>query len=149
MGWVGVENMQLSGLPFSQGGLNQTEVRDLVKAGLGARHPGLGPRRPDHVSPSELRFQVLVARRRLQAHYHVPVLWFCYPSGHYDAAVIAMVKAAGFRGATTVVARVGEPDRGSLHGCRGCACSTARALRRCSARSPGSAPTRRPGPSYS
>ena len=30
------------------------------------------------------------------------VEWFCYPSGHYDATVIAAVKAAGFRGSTTV-----------------------------------------------
>jgi hypothetical protein len=31
------------------------------------------------------------------------VNWFCYPSGHYDAAVIAEVKAAGYAGSTTVV----------------------------------------------
>ena len=33
----------------------------------------------------------------------MPVNWFCYPSGHYDAAVIAAVKAAGYLGSTTVV----------------------------------------------
>ena len=33
----------------------------------------------------------------------MPVDWFCYPSGHYDAAVVAEVKAAGFVGSTTVV----------------------------------------------
>jgi hypothetical protein len=31
------------------------------------------------------------------------VNWFCYPSGHYDATVIAAVKAAGYAGSTTVV----------------------------------------------
>ena len=33
----------------------------------------------------------------------MPVNWFCYPSGHYDATVIAAVKAAGFVGSTTVI----------------------------------------------
>ncbi len=31
----------------------------------------------------------------------MPVAFFCYPSGRYDAAVIAAVRAAGFLGATT------------------------------------------------
>jgi peptidoglycan/xylan/chitin deacetylase (PgdA/CDA1 family) len=31
------------------------------------------------------------------------VNWFCYPSGHYDATVIAAVKAAGYAGSTTVI----------------------------------------------
>ena len=33
----------------------------------------------------------------------MPVNWFCYPSGHYDAAVLAAVRAAGYRGSTTVI----------------------------------------------
>ena len=39
----------------------------------------------------------------IQQRFHVPVNWFCYPSGHYDATVIAAVKAAGYAGSTTVV----------------------------------------------
>ena len=33
----------------------------------------------------------------------MPVNWFCYPSGHYDATVVAAVRAAGYKGSTTVV----------------------------------------------
>ena len=33
----------------------------------------------------------------------MPVNWFCYPSGHYDATVIDAVRAAGFVGSTTVI----------------------------------------------
>ena len=33
----------------------------------------------------------------------MPVNWFCYPSGHYDATVVAAVKDAGYLGGTTVV----------------------------------------------
>jgi hypothetical protein len=39
----------------------------------------------------------------LQQRYHVPVDWFCYPSGHYDATVVTAVEAAGYEGSTTVV----------------------------------------------
>jgi peptidoglycan/xylan/chitin deacetylase (PgdA/CDA1 family) len=39
----------------------------------------------------------------IQQRYGVPVNWFCYPSGHYDATVIAAVKSAGYTGSTTVV----------------------------------------------
>jgi peptidoglycan/xylan/chitin deacetylase (PgdA/CDA1 family) len=46
---------------------------------------------------------VAIARKTLQQRYHVPVNWFCYPSGHYDARVIAEVRSAGYRGSTTVV----------------------------------------------
>jgi peptidoglycan/xylan/chitin deacetylase (PgdA/CDA1 family) len=46
---------------------------------------------------------VATARETLQQRYHVPVNWFCYPSGHYNPAVVAAVKAAGFTGSTTVV----------------------------------------------
>ncbi|HEY5390095.1 MAG TPA: polysaccharide deacetylase family protein [Solirubrobacteraceae bacterium] len=101
MGWVAVENLQLSGLPFSQGGLNRTEVRDLIRAGWELDTQGWNHADLVTLSPSELYFQVTVARRRIQRLYHVHAEWFCYPSGHYDAAVIAAVKAAGFRGSTT------------------------------------------------
>ena len=43
------------------------------------------------------------SRATIQQRFHVPVNWFCYPSGHYDATVIAAVKAAGYKGSTTVV----------------------------------------------
>jgi peptidoglycan/xylan/chitin deacetylase (PgdA/CDA1 family) len=103
LGWVGVENLQLSGLPFSQGGLSRHEIRALVKAGWeldtqGYSHAGLVG-----LSPSELTFQTATTRRKIQRLYHVPVNWFCYPSGEYDPTVIAALKAAGFRGSTTEV----------------------------------------------
>ena len=52
---------------------------------------------------SQLHYQVATARQILRKRYGVPVNWFCYPSGHYSATVIAEVKAAGFVGSTTVI----------------------------------------------
>ncbi|HZL54581.1 MAG TPA: polysaccharide deacetylase family protein [Solirubrobacteraceae bacterium] len=110
MGWVGDENLQLSGLPVSQGGLSKQQVRGLVAAGWELDTQGWNHADLITLSPSDLHFQVAVARQRIQALYHVHAEWFCYPSGHYDAAVIAAVKAAGFRGSTTVVAGWASPS---------------------------------------
>ena len=102
LGWLGVENLQLSGLPPSQGGLSRHQVRLMVHAGWELDTQGYSHADLITLSASELHFQVAVARARLRALYHVKVEWFCYPSGHYDATVIAAVRAAGFRGSTTV-----------------------------------------------
>jgi peptidoglycan/xylan/chitin deacetylase (PgdA/CDA1 family) len=53
---------------------------------------------------------VAVARSVVRQRYHVPVNWFCYPSGHYDATVLEAVKAAGYTGSTTVVPGWAHPD---------------------------------------
>lgn len=103
LGWKAVENMQLTGLPPSQGGLSESQVRGLVAAGWELDTQGFSHADLITLSPSELHYQVAVSRQTIQRRYHVPVRWFCYPSGHYDAAVIAAVKGAGYLGSTTVV----------------------------------------------
>jgi peptidoglycan/xylan/chitin deacetylase (PgdA/CDA1 family) len=117
LGWVGVENMQLTGLPPSQGGLSPTQIRGLLAAGWELDTQGISHADLITLNASELHYQVAVARRTVQRLYHVPVNWFCYPSGHYDATVIAAVRDAGYEGSTTVVpgwAHRGE-DRYRLH----------------------------------
>jgi peptidoglycan/xylan/chitin deacetylase (PgdA/CDA1 family) len=111
LGWRGVENIQLTGLPPSQGGLSPEQVRGLVGAGWELDTQGFSHADLVTLDPAALHYQVAVARTEVRRLYRVPVNWFCYPSGHYDAAVIAAVRAAGYRGATTVVpgwARPGE-----------------------------------------
>jgi peptidoglycan/xylan/chitin deacetylase (PgdA/CDA1 family) len=103
LGWVGVENIQLSGLPPSQGGLSVREVRGLLRAGWELDTQGWSHADLITLDPAQLRFQVAHARAVLRDRYHVAVDWFCYPSGHYNPTVIAAVKKAGFVGSTTVV----------------------------------------------
>jgi peptidoglycan/xylan/chitin deacetylase (PgdA/CDA1 family) len=103
LGWVGVENIQLSGLPPSQGGLGTAQVKGLIAAGWELDTQGFSHADLVVLSAAELHYQVSVARTTLQHRYHVPVNWFCYPSGHYNATVIAEVRAAGYLGSTTVV----------------------------------------------
>jgi peptidoglycan/xylan/chitin deacetylase (PgdA/CDA1 family) len=111
LGWAGVENIQLSGLPPSQGGLSTREVRAMIRAGWELDTQGWSHADLITLGQEQLRFQVAHARTVLRDRFHVPVDWFCYPSGHYNPTVVAAVKAAGFVGSTTVVpgwARFGD-----------------------------------------
>ncbi len=110
LGWVGVENLQLSGLPPSQGGMTDAQIRGLLAAGWELDTQGISHADLIALSPSELQYQVVSARQTLRARYRVPVNWFCYPSGHYNAAVMAEVKSAGFVGSTTVVPGWANPQ---------------------------------------
>ena len=103
LGWVGDENIQLTGLPPSQGGLSQSQVRGLLAAGWELDTQGVSHADLITLDSQQLRYQVAGARAVLKQRYQVPVNWFCYPSGHYDATVIAAVRAAGYSGSTTVV----------------------------------------------
>ncbi len=130
LGWVGDENLQLAGLPPSQGGLGSDEVRGLLAAGWELDTQGISHADLITLDAEQLHYQVAVARQMLQQRYHVPVNWFCYPSGHYDPTVVAAVRAAGYTGSTTVVpgwAHPGDdPDR--LHRLRVLGGTTAQEL---------------------
>jgi peptidoglycan/xylan/chitin deacetylase (PgdA/CDA1 family) len=103
LGWVGVENIQLTGLPPSQGGLSQTQIRGLLAAGWELDTQGYSHADLIALNSTQLRYQVANTRSVLQRRYHVAVNWFCYPSGHYNATVIQAVKEAGYVGSTTVI----------------------------------------------
>jgi peptidoglycan/xylan/chitin deacetylase (PgdA/CDA1 family) len=117
LGWVGDENLQLTGLPPSQGGLSRRQVKGLVTAGWELDTQGFSHADLITLDAEDLHYQVAIARRTVQRRYDVPVNWFCYPSGHYNANVIAAVKTAGYTGSTTVVPGWAHPseDRYRLH----------------------------------
>jgi peptidoglycan/xylan/chitin deacetylase (PgdA/CDA1 family) len=110
MGWVGNEMMQLSGLPPSQGGLSDGQVRGLVSDGWEIDTQGMSHADLIAVPASELHYQVFTARQLLRRRYGVTADWFAYPSGHYDANVITTLKAAGFIGSLTVVPGWASPS---------------------------------------
>ena len=103
MGRVGDEMMQLTGLPPSQGGLSDSQVRALIADGWELDTQGISHADLIALPASELHYQVFAARQLLRQRYGVPVDWFAYPSGHYNASVIATLKSAGFAGSVTVV----------------------------------------------
>jgi peptidoglycan/xylan/chitin deacetylase (PgdA/CDA1 family) len=103
LGWVGVENIQLLGLPQSQGGLTDQQVRGLIASGWELDTQGMSHADLITLDAAGLQYQIAHARQLLRSRYGAAVNWFCYPSGHYNSAVIDAVKAAGFVGSTTVV----------------------------------------------
>ena len=64
------------------------------------------------LSTSDLDYQIRHSRTLLRRLFHVPVDFFCYPAGAYDTHVIAVVRSAGYQGATTTqdgLARWNQP----------------------------------------
>jgi len=107
--WPGVLNLEVANTTKSWG-TRPRMVRAMIAAGweLDAHtltHPDLTT-----LDAAELRHQVAGSRAALRNRYHVPVDFFCYPAGRYDARVVAAVRAAGYLGATTVEFGLGRPS---------------------------------------
>jgi peptidoglycan/xylan/chitin deacetylase (PgdA/CDA1 family) len=121
--WSGVLNLKVNAvqkhnLPFWR-------VRALIAAGweIDAHtitHPDL-----TKVDDRRLWDEVHGSRVDLRHMFHVPVDFFCYPSGRYDAHVIDAVRRAGYLAATTTnygLARPASPytlDRIRVNGSDG------------------------------
>jgi peptidoglycan/xylan/chitin deacetylase (PgdA/CDA1 family) len=106
--WPGVLNLKVNALK-SKYTLPAWRVREMLAAGweLDAHtitHPDL-----THVDNAQLWNEVHGSRVALQRLFHVPVDFFCYPSGRYDARVIAAVRRAGYLGATTTNYGLAKP----------------------------------------
>ena len=109
-GWPGVLNLQI-------GNLVPRRVRRLVSAGweIDAHtftHPDLTT-----VGAAQLRREVAGSRKWIHTVFGVPVDFFCYPYGRFDAAVVAEVQRAGYLGAETEVPGPASPADGfyTLH----------------------------------
>jgi peptidoglycan/xylan/chitin deacetylase (PgdA/CDA1 family) len=114
LGWVGVENLQVSGLAPSDGGLTDSQIRGLIAAGWELDTEGMSQPDLTTLGSGQLGQEVATARQTLRSRYRIPVNWFSYPSGDYDPTVIAAVRAAGFVGSTTVIPGWASPQRDRL-----------------------------------
>jgi peptidoglycan/xylan/chitin deacetylase (PgdA/CDA1 family) len=98
-GWPGVLNLEVAHV--AHGDLTPRMIRRLLADGweLASHtltHPDLTA-----LSSHQLEHEVAGSRRWLRRRFGVDVNFFCYPSGRYDARVIAAVRASGYLGATT------------------------------------------------
>ena len=98
--WAGVLNLEVRNLQ-PVWGTRPGMVRKMIAAGWEVdahtlTHPDL-----TKVGPDRLKQEVAGSRAAIRRRFGVPVDFFCYPSGRYDDAVVAAVKAAGYLGATT------------------------------------------------
>lgn len=83
------------------GYLTWDQIRALAEAGMsvqghGRDHYDLRQRKYDF-----LVYQILGIQEAVEAHTGQPVRFFCYPSGKYDDAVLAVVASAGYYGGVT------------------------------------------------
>jgi peptidoglycan/xylan/chitin deacetylase (PgdA/CDA1 family) len=101
--WPGVLNLLVANLHRRGWGLKAWMVRRLIRNGWEVdshtlTHPDLAT-----LSRGRLWHEVHRSRVVLRRLFHVPVRFFCYPSGAFDAAVIGAVRRAGYVGATTEI----------------------------------------------
>ena len=102
LGWAAVENLQLSGLSPSDGGLTDAQIRGLIAAGWELDTQGVNHADLTALDSATLSNDLTTARQTMQSQYGVTPNWFSYPSGDYNSSVAAAVRAAGYTGATTV-----------------------------------------------
>jgi peptidoglycan/xylan/chitin deacetylase (PgdA/CDA1 family) len=106
--WPAVLNLEVNFLR-PVGGMRPWRVRNLIAAGweIDAHtitHPDL-----TRVDDARLWHEVDGSRLDIRHEFHVPVDFFCYPSGRYDDRVVAAVRRAGFLGATTTNYGLAQP----------------------------------------
>ncbi|MDX6663673.1 MAG: hypothetical protein QOG09_1775 [Solirubrobacterales bacterium] len=94
--WPGVLNLKATGSD-----LNTGEVRKMIIAGWELASHTINHLDLTQLDPATLRHELADSRAQLRRRFHVAVENFCYPAGRYDASVVAAVKRAGYRGATT------------------------------------------------
>jgi peptidoglycan/xylan/chitin deacetylase (PgdA/CDA1 family) len=97
-GWSGTLNLALSHIGAD---LSSAEIRALIAANWELDSHSVTHAYLPGLSATRLRAEVSGSRRILRRDFHVPVNFFCYPSGAYDARVVTAVRAAGYQGATT------------------------------------------------
>jgi peptidoglycan/xylan/chitin deacetylase (PgdA/CDA1 family) len=56
-----------------------------------------------------VRYELLGSRNLLRRYLHLPIDFFCYPGGAYDAAVVRQVREAGYLAATSVIYGLARP----------------------------------------
>ena len=108
LGWPGVLNLKL--LSLEQGEMTPQMVKKMIGAGWEVDSHTINHLDVSTLSGAELEHEVADSRAMLQKEFGIPVDFFCYPAGKFDAASIAAVKAAGYLGATTVQDGLAAPD---------------------------------------
>jgi peptidoglycan/xylan/chitin deacetylase (PgdA/CDA1 family) len=106
----GVLNLVVRNL--AHGDIEPWQVRRLIAAGWEIDAHTISHIDLTRLDSAQLREEVAGSQAQLRRMFGGPVDFFCYQLGHYDDRVIAAVKAAGFRGATTEnrgLARADEP----------------------------------------
>ena len=93
LGWPGVLNLKL--LSLEQGEMTPTMIRKMIGDGWEIDSHTINHLDVSTLSGAQLKHEVGDSRTMLQKEFSIPVNFFCYPAGKFNAASIAAVKAAG------------------------------------------------------
>ena len=107
--WPGVLNLVVNNV--RPGHITEREVRRLIAAGWEIDAHTISHTDLTRLDPAGLRREVAGSRIRLRRMFGQRVDFFCYPFGHYNARVVAAVRAAGYLGATTENQGLARPAR--------------------------------------
>jgi peptidoglycan/xylan/chitin deacetylase (PgdA/CDA1 family) len=106
--WPAVLNLKVNALK-SKYTLPPWRVREMLAAGWELDSHTIAHSNLTQDDDTELWQEVHDSRVELQRMFHVPVEFFCYPAGHYDARVLGAVRRAGYLGATTTTYGLARP----------------------------------------
>jgi peptidoglycan/xylan/chitin deacetylase (PgdA/CDA1 family) len=110
--WPGVLNLAVRNL--RDGKLTVPQIRLMIRQGWEIDAHTINHLDLTTLGSSDLRHEVAGSRTWIRRRFHVPVAFFCYPSGRYNARVVAAVRAAGFFGATSESFGPASPRDGLL-----------------------------------
>jgi peptidoglycan/xylan/chitin deacetylase (PgdA/CDA1 family) len=96
--WPGVLNLAVRNLLDRK--LTVPQIRLMIRQGWEVDAHTINHLDLTTLSAPELRHEVAGSRQWIRLRFHVPVDFFCYPSGRYNSRVLAAVRSAGFLGAT-------------------------------------------------
>jgi peptidoglycan/xylan/chitin deacetylase (PgdA/CDA1 family) len=107
--WPGVLNLLVKNTT-PVWGLRPGLVRAMIHAGWEVDSHTIDHLDVTTLDAAQLKHEIGDSRTILRREFHVPVDFFCYPSGRFDAAAIAAVRAAGYLGATTTQFGLANPS---------------------------------------
>jgi peptidoglycan/xylan/chitin deacetylase (PgdA/CDA1 family) len=109
--WPGVLNLAVIHLHEGSYGLDAARVRKMIAWGWEVDSHTIHHIEVTGLSPAAMRSEIAGSRAILRREFHVPVRFFCYPSGAYNQAAIDAVRAAGYLGATTTQPGLASPGQ--------------------------------------
>jgi peptidoglycan/xylan/chitin deacetylase (PgdA/CDA1 family) len=109
--WPGVLDLQLGAI--ENGELTDAMVNEMLDSGWELASHTISHLDLTTMRGASLRREVAGSRALLRKRFHVPVDFFCYPSGRFNRATVAAVRGGGYLGATTT--QEGLASKGEMY----------------------------------
>jgi peptidoglycan/xylan/chitin deacetylase (PgdA/CDA1 family) len=97
--WPGVLNLKVESLRQEE--LTEAMIGRMISEGWEVNSHSVTHPKLTEIGQRELEREVAESRRILEERLGVPIEFFCYPYGRFDARVVGAVRRAGYLGATT------------------------------------------------